>query len=303
MGEEKIREHYLENEMKTPVHLSVGGEAIVAGVCQALQPTDQVFGTYRSHGLYLAKTQETDQFFAELYGKNTGGAKGKAGSMHLTAPEYGLMGTSAVVATTIPLAVGTAFSNVYKKNGKMTAVFFGDGAIDEGVFWESLNLACLKKLPILFICENNNLAIHTDQSLRHGYDNIADIVSKFHCNVLSSDSTDAEEIYNLTKTATNLFQENKKPAFLHLKYYRYYEHVGINYDFDAGYRSEDEYKEWQKRDPISLQRKKLLSNGYLESDITDLENSIIKKIEASIKKAQEAPYPDKAELYTDVFSK
>ena len=128
--------------MKTPMHMSTGAEAICAGVCQALRPQDQVIGTYRTHGIYLAKTGETDRFFAEMYGRATGMAKGKAGSMHLTAPEAGLICTSAIVGTTIPVALGAAYANRQNAQDRVVAVFFGDGAIDEGVFWESINIAC-----------------------------------------------------------------------------------------------------------------------------------------------------------------
>ena len=147
--EERIQELYFDDEMKTPMHMSMGGEAISVGVCEALGRKNQVFGSYRTHALYLSKTEETDRFFAEMYGKETGTAKGLAGSMHLASPEAGMIMTSAVVATTIPVAVGAALAAVYLKSGNIIASFFGDGATDEGVFWESLNFACLKKLPIL----------------------------------------------------------------------------------------------------------------------------------------------------------
>ncbi len=155
-AEKKIREHYMEDEMKTPMHMSMGEEAIAVGVCHALKAEDQVFATYRSHAIYLAKTQKIDDFFAEMYGKDTALLKGKGGSMHMCAPESGFMGTSAIVASIIPVAVGVAFANKQMGNDKLATVFFGDGATDEGAFWESLNVACLMKLPILFVCEDND---------------------------------------------------------------------------------------------------------------------------------------------------
>ncbi len=300
--EEKIREHYMEDEMKTPVHLSIGGEAIAAGVCQALNVEDQIFGTYRSHGIYLAKTGETDRFFAELYGKQTGVAKGKAGSMHITAPESNFLGASAVVATIIPVAVGSSFANKRKNNGKLVAVFFGDGALDEGAFWESLNFACLKELPIIFVCEDNGFAIHSPTSDRQGYRSISDIVSKFECNVFREETTDPEVIYRLTCNAIQLQKNTHKPCFLHLKYYRYFEHVGINQDFKFGYRSEKEFKRWYKMDPVNLQRKKLLENAYSEKMIQELEREIDKQINNSIKSAQKAPFPDRNELFEGVYA-
>ena len=299
--EEKIQEHYLEDEMKTPVHLCIGEEAIAAGVCHALNQNDQVFGTYRNHGLYLAKIGETDNFFAELYGKKTGVSKGKSGSMHLSEPESYFMGSSAIVSTALPIAAGTSFVNKQKNNGKIVVVFFGDGALEEGVFWETLNFACLKELPIIFICEDNGLAIHSRINERQSYKSITDIVSKFGCNIFKDNSTDPELIYKLTSDAINMQTKNNKPCFLHLKYYRYLEHVGINQDFKFGYRSEDEFKRWYQVDPVCLQRKKLLE--YIsEERIQKIEGDIDEKIDNSVKLAQTAPFPDRNEIFTDVFA-
>ena len=299
--ETEIRNYYYEDDMKTPMHMSMGEEAIVAGVCLALGQNSQVFGTYRSHGLYLAKTGETDKFFAEMYGKETGGAKGKAGSMHLSAPEQGMMGTSAIVAGIIPVAVGASFANKKKKNNKITAVFFGDGAIDEGGFWESLNIACLMRLPVLFVCQDNGFAVHTAGSLRHGYKSITDIVSKFNCNVFKEETTDAESIYNLTQKAIKLIKKTKMPCFLFTRYYRYLEHVGINEYFDAGYRSKKEFEKWRKKDPIDLQRKKLLKLGIKEGEIKKVETAIDNQIKKSIELAKRAPFTKASETYKDVF--
>ncbi len=301
-AEKAIIDNYNDDEMKTPMHMSMGEEAIVAGVCHALGENSQVFGTYRSHALYLAKTGETDKFFAEMYGKITGMAKGKAGSMHLSFPEKGFMGSSAIVASNIPVAVGTAFANKFKKNNKITAVFFGDGAIDEGSFWESLNVACLMKLPILFVCEDNSLAVHTSASVRHGYKSIADVVDKFNCNVFRKNSTDVEVIYKLACDAVKSVKVKKMPAFLYLNYYRYLEHVGINEDFDAGYRSRKEFEKWHKKDPISLQREKILSfRTITEKDIIELEKKIDNQVEKSIKSAKKAPLAGIGEIYKDIF--
>jgi len=299
-AEEEIQTHYSEDEMKTPMHMSMGGEAIVAGVCHALKPEDQVLGTYRSHGIYLAKTHETDKFFGEMYGKVTGTSKGKAGSMHLIAPQAGLIGTSAIVATVIPVAIGAAFANKRLKNKKIVAVFFGDGAIDEGVFWESINAACLMKLPVLFICEDNRFAVHNPTSQRHGYSSIADILRKFKCNVFESGSTDAERIYDITKNALGTMQENSRPCFLHLEYYRYLEHVGVFSDFESGYRSRDEFEKWFKVDPVHLQRGKLL-RMFPEAEVAALEKEINNQVEKSRLRAQEAAFPRPGVAYEDLY--
>jgi len=298
--EKKIQEHYHEDEMKTPMHMSMGAEAIEVGVCHALRPEDQVLGTYRSHGIYLAKTMETDNFFGEMYGKVTGTSKGKAGSMHLVAPEAGLICTSAVVGSHIPVAVGAAFANKIGKKGKVVAVFFGDGALDEGVFWESLNISCLMKLPILFVCEDNGYAVHNPASKRHGYRSITSIVSQFDCNLLESDTTDVETIYKITKESLHTMKETERPYFLRLKYYRYLEHVGVLEDFKAGYRSRDEFEKWYAVDPIHLQRKKLLTM-IPEGEIMEIEKLIEDQIQMSIASARAAPFPDQGTLCEDLF--
>src|SRR5438309_778362 len=159
--EEEVAKIYPTDKIKSPVHLSIGQEAVSVGVCEALRGEDVVFGTYRSHALYLAKGGNLKAMIAELYGKATGCAKGKGGSMHMIAPSVQMWGTSAVVGTTIPHAVGYAYALKLRRRDGIVACFFGDGATEEGVFYESMNFAALKKLPIIFICENNCYAIHT----------------------------------------------------------------------------------------------------------------------------------------------
>ena len=300
-AEDSIRRNYFDDKMKTPMHMSTGGEAICTGVCHALAPGDQIMGTYRSHGIYLAKSGETDRFFAEMYGKATGMAKGKAGSMHLTSPESGLICTSAIVGTTIPVAVGAAYANKMQKNGRAVAVFFGDGAIDEGVFWESLNSACVMKLPVLFVCEDNDIAVHIPGRERHGYRSINEIVERFDCTVFISDSTDAEVIHNLTLDALKAMRESGKPSFMHLKYFRYLEHVGVNEDFNQGYRDRAEYEKWRKLDPVETQRAKLLK-WLKEDEIKTIESEIDARIEDSVRKADAAPFSGPNALYEDVLA-
>lgn len=300
-SEELIIKHYKENEMKTPMHMSMGEEAIIGGVVAALQKSDQVFGTYRSHALYLAKTGDADTFFGELYGKVTGSGRGKAGSMHLAEPKKNMMLTSAVVGTTIPVAVGAAMANKNLKKRRVVATFFGDGAIDEGVFWESLNFACLKKLPILFVCEDNNFAIHSPVRDRQGYKSIAQVVSQFNCHVVSSDTTDVFEVHKLTLELLKKMKKTGMPGFLYLKYYRYLEHVGIDEDFHFGYRSRKDYLKWKKVDPLLVARKHLLKSYAKESEITVIENRVDRLLTSSINKAKKAPYPPVEELFANIY--
>lgn len=299
--EEAIIAEYDKDEMKTPMHMSMGSEHIAAGVCQALGKKNQVFGTYRSHALYLAKTEDLDGFLGEMYGKITGIIKGKGGSMHLISPQNNLLGVSAIVASTIPLAVGAAFANKFKKTGQITAVFFGDGAVDEGVFWESINIACLKKLPVIFICEDNDLAVHTSTKLRRGYKSLTKIVSEYNCQVLEDDSTDPESIHDLTLKAMEIVQKKEIPVFIQLKYYRYLEHVGVYEDFKAGYRDKSDFEKWFDIDPIKLQREKLLKSGINNEQLKKLELQINQLILTSINNTKKASFPTKNNLFENIF--
>ncbi len=230
-----------------------------------------------------------------------GMAKGKAGSMHLTAPEAGLICTSAIVGTTIPVAVGAAYANRQQGKDRIVAVFFGDGAIDEGVFWESLNSACAMKLPVLFVCEDNNIAVHAPGGDRHGYRSIHEVAEQLDCSVFTSESTDAEAIHALTLEALMAIRGQGRPAFMQLKYYRYLEHVGVNEDFNQGYRDRKEYEKWRAKDPVELQRAKLLK-WCGEEEICMIEKEIEDGIELSIAKANAAPFSAPHELYKDVMA-
>lgn len=313
-AEKAIIKYYNEDDMKTPMHMSMGQEAIAAGVCMALGEENQAFGYYRSHALYLAKTGETDQFFAEMYGKATGIVRGKGGSMHLASPDRGLMGVSAVVASTIAPAVGTAFANKYQKNGKIVAAFFGDGAMEEGVALESLNVACLMELPVIFVCEDNGLAVDVTSHERQGFKSIAHLAQAYNCLFLQSESTDPEEIYNLTQRAMRHIRVVGTPVFMHLKYYRILQHIGINSDFDenapppkggfekTGYRSKEEHECGLRNDPVNITREKLLNLGITNLELKALEGEIDKEVEKSIVRAKKAPFPKTSETYDHVYA-
>lgn len=300
-SEEFIVKLFGENEMKCPMHMSLGQEFIPVGVLHALTKEDMVFATYRSHAVYIAKTGETETFFAELYGKKTGTGEGKAGSMHLSAIEHGFMASSAIVASAIPIALGAAFANKSRKQGNVVAVFFGDGACDEGAFWESLNIACVMKLPVLFVCEDNGYAVNTPKYIRQGYQSITSTVSTFECTVFESATTDVEDIYYLAQNAIESIKRLGKPAFIRAECYRYLAHVGIHEDFDEGYRSESEFRQWHEKDCLAIQRQKLLANGLKENVVRDAERFIFESIEQSIFKAKETPFCDDSRCLAGVF--
>lgn len=295
-AEEKIREEYRSDAMKTPVHLHIGAEAICAGVLAALPKGIRVFGTYRNHGLYLPLTQDPDSFFAELYGRVGGCAAGKAGSMHLTSPEHGLFLTSAVVATTIPVAVGAAFAHAYRGEKAPVAVFFGDGAMEEGAFWESLNFACLHKLRVFFICEDNGLAIHTPLTSRQGYKSISDIAAAFHCYHATRDGHDPETVYEVTRDLLAKMEKDPKPCFLHFPYFRYLEHVGVGEDFGAGYRPKPAPSELERLDPLKAAERMAAKYGISAKELDAVRSEVEAKLSGAVDKARTAEFPDEEEF-------
>ena len=301
-AEENIRDAYGTNEMKTPVHLGIGGEAIAVGVCHAVPPGTKAFGTYRNHALYLAHTGETDRFFGELYGKVTGAGKGKAGSMHLAAPAQGLMATSAVVGTTIPLAVGAALAHQYRNEPHLAVAFFGDGAVEEGAFWESLNFACLRRLRILLVCEDNGLAIHAPADQRQGFRSIPEALQGFRCHVLSGQGSDLRGVIAATRTILERMAQDPRPGFLHLTYFRFLEHVGPQEDFNAGYRAKPNAEEMARLDPVRRVEQELREDGVEDRDLEAVRASVDEQIARSIQAARQAPFASPSELSTDVWA-
>lgn len=295
-SELKISEEYFNDEMKTPVHLCIGAEAITAGVFEAIDQKKTIFGTYRNHAQYLCASEDFDGFFAEMYGRITGVCKGKAGSMHLMNPEAGLLATSAVVATTIPVAVGAALANKYKKNNEIVVVFFGDGATEEGAFYESLNFASLHNLNILFVCEDNELAIHATPETRRGFRSHKQLVSSFNIIFKEVDGVDAQNVTTGVRELYKEMQQNKCPGFLYGRYFRFLEHVGPLEDFKFGFR--DKPVEYDKLDPVSRLKSELSISGY---DVNEIEREIDNKIASAVEKAKHAAFPEITELFTDVL--
>jgi len=296
-AEEEVVRIYPTDKIKSPVHLSIGQEAVSVGVCEALKASDVVFGTYRSHALYLAKTGDLKGFFAELYGKATGCTKGKGGSMHLANISKGMMGTSAVVGTTIPQAVGYAYA--VKQRGEKTVVvaFMGDGAAEEGVFHESLNFAAIKNLPIIFVCENNLFAIHTHQNQRQHLADITGLVRGYGIPSERIQNCDTASVHvSVTAAITAIRAGQSGPVFLECMTCRWKEHVGPGEDFDLGYRSAADVQEWKDIDDI-----KLIGDKIPTERRTQIETEVEKEIQAAIRFAEESPFPDIAELYTDVL--
>jgi len=295
--EEEIARVYPSDKIKSPVHLSIGQEAVAVGVCEALRPDDIVFGTYRGHAMYLAKGGDLNQMIAELYGKITGCAKGKGGSMHLVDVRHGVMGTSAVVGTTIPSAVGYAYALKYQRKDAIVVSFFGDGATDEGVFHESINFAAVKKLPVVFICENNRYAIHSHQLTRQPKDNIVERVRTYGIPADRIENNDVLEIFERVSRATRaICAKQSGPVFFECMTYRWREHVGPNEDFHLGYRAQSEAEPWIQNDQVQR-----LAALIPTRDRQQIENEVESEIRQAFEFAEASSFPAAPELYTDVF--
>jgi len=279
--ESYISTHYHENEMKTPMHMSMGSEHIATGVLHPLAERAIVFNSYRSHAPFLARTDDVAGFFLEMYGKKWGPNSGRAGSMHITESDFGHFLSSGIVAAQIPIAVGAAFAEKYNKTNRIAVVFFGDGATNEGVFWESINLACLYRVPVIFVCEDNDLAVHTRKIQRNGYaGSLVSIIENFCISTFSGESTDVDEVVAVTEQAVKSVEAGI-PAFIHWKYYRYLEHVGVNSDLEEDYRSIDEYRKWADMDSISVRCNKLRNSGVPIAMIRGLQDSVTERVEAA----------------------
>jgi pyruvate dehydrogenase E1 component alpha subunit len=289
--EEKIIELYPTDKVQSPVHLSIGQEAVAVGVCQELKATDLIFPNNRGHAYYLAKGGDLKEFFAELYGKRTGCCGGKGGSMHLAAPEVGLMGASALVASTIPHAVGAAMAA--KKLGKDQIIIavFGDGATDEGVYHESINFAALHKLPMIFVCENNDLAVNTRTSARQAYKILDHAVSYGLPAHYCAEGHDMLMVYQAFSALAIEVRATRLPQYIEIRTFRYLEHVGVNDDYNAGYRSINEISEWKQKDPLIFETKLIDKHKA----------SIEEEIEEAVMFAENSPWPQAEDLLTDVI--
>ena len=294
--EEEIARVYPSDVIKSPVHLSIGQEAVSVGLCEALRPTDAVFGSYRSHALYLAKGGDLRAMIAELYGKETGCAKGKGGSMHLVDVAAGVFGTSAVVGTTIPHAVGYAYAVKLRREPRVVASVFGDGATDEGVFYESLNFAALKRLPVLFVCENNGYAIHTHQRLRQHRPDICARAAALGIEAERIEDGDVLHIAERARAAADALRAGSGPRFLECLTYRWKEHVGPGEDYGLGYRERAEAEPWIRSDAVARLAERVgpevgvRIRAEVEAELAD-----------AFRFAEASPFPGPEQLGADVY--
>lgn len=296
--EEKIVELYPEQEMKTPVHLCIGQEAIAAGVCIHLSKSDYIFSTHRSHGHCIAKGMPLAPIAAELYGKVTGCCKGRGGSMHLVDNEYGIPGSTAIVGGSIPLAVGAALSAKMQGNGRISVAFFGDGASEEGSFHESLNFAALHHLPVIFVCENNFYATNSPRSARQPDRTIAEKGQGYGVPARMLDGNNVLTVFDSAAEAVDRARRGGGPTLLEYQTYRWKGHVGPACDVDMGCRPRDEHERWLERCPYDYFRQYLLAEGGVAAAVLDaIDISTGVDIANAMKFGQESPFPMPEELY------
>ena len=300
-AEEAIVALYPEQEIRCPVHLSIGQEAVAVGVCQALGPRDLVLSGHRCHAHYLAKGGPLDAMLAELYGKATGCAGGKGGSMHLVAPGAGMLGASAIVAGTVPLAVGCALASALEQSNEVTVAFFGDAAFEQGVTHESLAFAALRRLPILFVCENNLYATHSPLRARQVSPDIAPRAAAHGVPGLTVDGNDVVAVYEAAQDAVARARRGEGPTLLEAKTYRWREHVGPNYDTDLGYRTQAELDAWMAHDPLAAHARRLEEVAVLTAaERAAVDARLDAEVAAAVDFARRSPFPEPSALFTDV---
>ena len=303
--EEAIVSYYPEQEIRCPVHLSIGQEAVSVGVCANLGIKDYVLSNHRSHGQYLAKGGNLIAMISEIFGKVDGCTKGKGGSMHLIDLKVSFLGAVPIVGSTIPIAAGVALGTLMKGEKKITTVFFGDGTIEEGVFHETLNFAALKKLPLLFVCENNLYSVYSPLSVRQPANREIVSIARGHgIESYQVDGNNVLEVYHLTQKALEIINQSGGPVFLEFSTYRWREHCGPNYDNTIGYRTEEEFLLWKEQCPIERFKRYLVQQKMLNSNVVeDMSREIQKEIKNAIYVAKKSDFPKKEELLEDIYAK
>lgn len=302
--EERIRTLYAEQEIRCPTHFSIGQEAVAVGVCAHLRRDEQITSAHRSHAHYLAKGGDLKAMLAELYGKATGCAAGKGGSMHLIDRAAGFLGAVPIVGSTIPIGVGAALASVLQGNPLLTVIFFGDAATETGVFHESLNIAALHKLPVVMVCENNLYSVLSPLSVRKPEEREIVQLARGH-GVFNgqADGNDADAVYTLAGEAIARARTGQGPAFLEFKTYRWLEHCGPLDDRHLGYRPPGEYEAWLARDPLKLYAERLRERGLVTpADLDGMARGIAAEIAESVTFAKSSPFPARDQLAAGVYA-
>ncbi len=291
--EEEIAKRYSQEKMRCPVHLSIGQEAIAVGVMNNLNINDKIYSTHRCHAHYLAKGGNLKKMICELYGKVSGCCGGRGGSMHLFDDSAGIVSSLPIVGSVIPLAVGNALTFKLKKENFVSSVFFGDGAIEEGVYHESANFAKVQSLSVLFVCENNLFSVYTPLDERQPSSDLTRHASAHGIKSLKCDGNDIRKVNELAFEACEYIKKNKQPFFLQLDTYRHREHCGPNFDDNLDYRQGKEVNYWLNNDPLKIEKDRLICEKNLNED-EDLNfiNSIMNEIEEAFQFAEQDAFPE-----------
>lgn len=298
--EEKVFELYAQNLVPGTIHLYAGEEAVAVGVCSNLTQDDYITSTHRGHGHCIAKGADLKRTMAEILGKKTGYCKGKGGSMHIADFTIGMLGATAVVGAGLPIAVGAGLSVKLRKTDQVVACFFGEGASNQGTFHESINMASVWALPVIFVCENNLYAMGTRQSRVMNIQNIADRAIGYGILGIVADGNDVLAVYEATQKAVERARKGEGPTLLECKTYRQKGHSRVD---PARYRPKEEVEEWLARDPIERLKTKLWKSGVLtDSEIQQIEKEALDKVEEAVKFAVESPYPTPEEALEDIYA-
>jgi pyruvate dehydrogenase E1 component alpha subunit len=302
--EECIALRYHEQEMRCPTHLSIGQEAVASAVGLLLNNEDQAVSTHRAHAHYIGKGGNIPAMIAEIYGKSTGCSAGKGGSMHLIDLSVGFIGSTAIVANTIPIGVGVGFANRLKGNGFISCVFLGDAAIEEGAFHEAANFAVLHNLPVLFICENNLYSVYSPLHVRQPKGRkICDLAGAYGMCATSVDGNNSIEVCEALVPVIESLRQGEGPFFLEFSTYRWREHCGPNFDNDLGYRTKDEYEKWRSRDPIPLLFQELKSQNICDdSDFSKIQTKVKVLVDEAFTHAINSPFPKAPEAFKHVYA-
>lgn len=300
VGRELVK-FYLENKVFSMVHFYIGQEAVAVGVCDALGKEDKVLGNHRSHGHYLAKGGDLTRMVAELFGRENGCSHGNGGSMHMIDKSVNFMGSTPLLGSVAPIATGVAFAEKYRGKDSVTVAFYGDGASEEGVVYESYNLASLYKVPILFVIENNLFSINSKIKDRRAVDyDISKIVSGLGALYMRADGNNYEDVFSKASKLVEAIRENKRPAVLECMTYRHMAHSTPL--MEENYREEDTVENRVKEDPLSKVKARLVGEGVSEQELMEIEEEAKKEILKSIEIALNSSYPPKENLYKEMYA-
>ncbi len=299
--EERVAREVYAGKVPGFVHSYIGEEAIATGVCKHMTIEDRIVSHHRGHGHCIAKGADMRRMMAEIYGKKTGYCKGKGGSMHIADFSIGMLGADGIVGAGLPIATGAALAAQLEGKGKIAAVFFGDGACNEGEFHEALNLASIWKLPLLFVCENNGYGVNTSAEYALGAKEINRMPEAYHIANKSIYGNDVELVYQAAGEAIALLRKGQGPFFLECKTYRWHKHFLSEFLEDL--RPKEELESWKKKCPVAAFERKLLDRNVLTpAEAESINQKILAQVEEAHAFALESPYPQPEDALADVYS-